>query len=103
MLPLGALQAASFDFAAVAPVLWLLIVAYSLAASIASTWLWLSGLKSVPANQAGVFTIALPVTSAAVGLVFLAESWSTAHSIAFVCAIAGVILVATERPRALAG
>jgi drug/metabolite transporter (DMT)-like permease len=97
MLPLGLAQARDFDFSTVTPALWTLIVIYSLAASIASTWLWLSGLKAVPANQAGVFTIALPVTSAAVGVLFLSESLSIAHAIAFTCAIVGLILVASER------
>lgn len=98
MLPMGIVEGVRFDFARLTQPLWALIVAYSLAAGIASTWLWLSGLKRVPANQAGVFTIALPLSAAAVGIVFLSESVSAAYLIALACAIGGVVLVALEKP-----
>ena len=96
--PLGLLQAAHFDFASITPALWLLIGVYAIAASIVSTWLWLSGLKHVPASEAGVFTIALPVTSALVGIAFLGESLTRAHGIAFACAVAGVTLMTRKQP-----
>ena len=93
MLPFGVWQGLSFDFARVTPWLWTLIAVYAIAASVLSTWLWLSGLKHVPASRAGVFTTALPVTSAVVGIAFLGEQPTVAHGIAFVCAVAGIVLV----------
>ena len=96
--PFGLWQAAHFDFARVTLALWLLIALYAIAASVVSTWLWLSGLKHVPASQAGVFTIALPVTSALVGVAFLGESLTIAHGIAFVCAVVGIVLITRTPP-----
>lgn len=98
MLPLGIWQARDFDFGRITPLLWGLIAVYAIAASVLSTWLWLTGLRSVPASQAGVFTTALPVTSALVGIAFLGERPTAAHAIAFVCAIGGIVL-ATRRRR----
>ncbi len=96
MLPLGLWQAASFGFDQITSHTWILIVAYALGASVLSTWLWLSGLKSVPASQAGVFTLALPISAALVGLVFLNESLGWAHIVAFCCALACVLLVTQD-------
>ena len=96
-LPLGLVQAAHFDFARITVTLWLLIAFYALAASVLSTWLWLSGLRYVPASQAGVFTAALPITSALVGIAFLGESLTLAHAVAFVCAVAGLVLISRTR------
>ncbi len=100
MLPLGIRQGLHFDFARITPALWTLIVVYAIAASVLSTWLWLSGLRHVPAGRAGVFTTALPITSALVGIAFLGERLTIAHGIAFVCAIGGIWLVTrTARER----
>jgi drug/metabolite transporter (DMT)-like permease len=93
MLPLGLWQAPDFDFAGVTSAVWILIVIYAVAASVLSTWLWLSGLKTVPANRAGVFTIALPISSALIGVLFLGERLGAAHLVAFVCAATGLVLV----------
>jgi drug/metabolite transporter (DMT)-like permease len=63
-----------------------------------STWLWLSGLKHVPASDSGVFTIALPLSSTAVGVWVLGESFSPYHAIALALAITGIVLVSWPRP-----
>jgi drug/metabolite transporter (DMT)-like permease len=96
--PLGLWQAFSFDFASVSAGLWLLLIFYAVAASMLSTWLWLSGLKHVPASDSGVFTIALPLSSTAVGVWVLGESFSPFHAIALALAIAGIVLVTWPRP-----
>ena len=97
MLPFGIWQGLHFDFARMTPLLWTLIVVYAIAASVVSTWLWLSGLRHVPASRAGVFTTALPITSALVGIVFLGERPTAAHGVAFACAIFGIVLVTRRR------
>ena len=58
--------------------LWGLLVVYALAASIWTVWLWMTGLQGVPASQAGVFTVMLPVSAALVGVLVLGESLSRA-------------------------
>ncbi len=97
MLPFGIWQGLHFDFARMTPLLWTLIAVYAFAASVLSTWLWLTGLRHVPASRAGVFTTALPISSALVGIVFLGERPTAAHGIAFVCAVVGILLVTQRR------
>jgi drug/metabolite transporter (DMT)-like permease len=90
--PFGAWQAWQFDFAAVATNTWLLLVFYALAASMVTVWLWMQGLRSVPASQASVFTVMLPVAATAVGVLFLGESLSVAQVGALALAVAGLLL-----------
>jgi drug/metabolite transporter (DMT)-like permease len=90
--PLGLWQALRFDFAGVAPPLWVLLLFYALAASMWSVWLWMQGLRQVPAPQAGVFTVMLPVSAALVGVLFLDEAFGALHGVAFGLALAGLLL-----------
>lgn len=90
--PFGLYQALRFDFTGVAPGTWLLLLFYSLAASIWTVWLWMTGLKVVPAAQAGVFTVMLPIAAATVGVAFLGEALSGQQLVAFALALAGVVL-----------
>ncbi len=90
--PLGLWMAWGFDFAAVAPGNWLLLLFYALAASVWTVWLWMTGLNRVPASQAGVFTVMLPISAALVGVVVLGESMGSAQLAAFALALAGVAL-----------
>ena len=100
MTPFGAYQALHFNFAGVHPATWLLLVFYALAASVWAVWLWMTGLKGVPASQGGVFTVMLPVSAALVGIFALGESLSTVQFVAFALALLGVVL-ATLPSRAL--
>lgn len=90
--PFGLWQAWGFDFGAVAAGSWALLLFYSLAASMVSVWLWMRGLEQVPASSAGVYTVLLPVSAAAVGVVFLGERIAAAQTAAFALALAGVVL-----------
>jgi drug/metabolite transporter (DMT)-like permease len=90
--PFGIYAATKFDFGAVQPATWTLLVFYSLAASVWTVWLWMTGLKVVPAAQGGVFTVMLPVSAALVGVLALGESLSGLQLLAFALALAGVVL-----------
>ncbi len=90
--PMGLWAAWRFDFSSVTAPSWLLLAFYSLAASVWTVWLWMTGLKTVPASQAGVFTVFLPVSAAAVGVVFLGESLGPLQALAFGVALLGVVL-----------
>jgi drug/metabolite transporter (DMT)-like permease len=90
--PLGLWQALSFDFSGVPGSSWLLLIFYSLAASVWTVWLWMTGLKTVPAAQAGVFTVMLPIAAAAVGVLLLGERMSGLQITAFGIALLGVVL-----------
>jgi drug/metabolite transporter (DMT)-like permease len=90
--PFGLWQALHFDFAAVGAGTWALLLFYALAASMWTVWLWMTGLRHVPAARAGVFTVLLPVSAAAVGVLLLGERFSGAQAAAFALALAGVLL-----------
>jgi drug/metabolite transporter (DMT)-like permease len=95
--PLGLWQALSFDFASVGAGAWSLLVFYALAASVVTVWLWMQGLRFVPAPQAGVFSVLLPVSAALIGVLVLGEAFSAAHAAAFTCALAGLLLATWPR------
>ncbi|MGJ7579935.1 DMT family transporter [Variovorax sp. RHLX14] len=100
--PAGLWLAWKFDFAGVQGGTWLLLVIYALAASIWTVWLWMTGLKNVPASQAGVFTVMLPVSAALVGVWVLGESLSNGQLFAFAVSLLGVLLATWPERRATA-
>jgi drug/metabolite transporter (DMT)-like permease len=57
-----------------------------------TVWLWMSGLKSVPASRAGVFTVMLPVSAAAIGVLFMGETLTPLQVLAFGIALLGLVL-----------
>ncbi len=99
--PFGVWQALRFDFGSVGAGSWTLLLFYSIAASMVTVWLWMTGLRHVPAAKAGIFTVMLPVSAAAVGVLFLGERFSAPQAAAFALALAGVVL-ATWPGRSLA-
>ncbi|MDH4448660.1 MAG: DMT family transporter [Acidovorax sp.] len=90
--PFGLYLALDFNFAAVGTGTWLLLVFYALAACMWTVWLWMTGLKVVPAAQGGVFTVMLPVSAATVGVVALGETLTGLQVLAFAIALASVLL-----------
>ena len=102
--PLGLWQALDFDFRAVQPATWGLLVFYAIAASMVTVWLWMQGLRQVPAAQAGVFTVMLPLAAAVTGVLFLGERFTPGHAVAFVLALLGLLLATwpgrAQRPEA---
>lgn len=92
MTPFGLYIALDFDFGAVAGGTWWLLIFYALAASVWTVWLWMTGLKSVPSAQAGVFTVMLPLSAALTGVLVLGERLSDLQALAFGIALLGVLL-----------
>ena len=92
MTPMGLYLALQFDFGGVALSSWLLLLFYALAASVGTVWLWMTGLKSVPAAKAGVFTVMLPISAALVGVLVLGETLRGAQLLAFGIALLGLLL-----------
>jgi drug/metabolite transporter (DMT)-like permease len=100
--PFGLAQWHAADFAAVGTGEWALLAFYSISASLVAVWLWVSGIKYVPAAQAGVFTVALPISATAVGVALLGEPFSALHALALLLAVAGVLLAASAAAPAAA-
>ena len=92
MTPLGFYVALDFNFRAVTPGSWWLLVFYALAASVWTVWLWMTGLKTVPASQAGVFTVMLPISAALTGVLVLGERLEGMQLMALGIALLGVVL-----------
>lgn len=99
--PFGLYAAWSFDFAAIKPGIWLLLVFYALAASVWTVWLWMTGLKTVPAARAGVLTVMLPISATLVGVSVLGERLSPMQVLAFGLCLAGVVLATLPTRKAL--
>jgi drug/metabolite transporter (DMT)-like permease len=96
--PFGLYQLRSYDLSVLDPGHWTLLIFYSLSASLFAVWMWVAGLKHVPANHAGVFTVALPLAATAIGVLLLGESFTLLHAAALGCAASGIVLIASERP-----
>jgi drug/metabolite transporter (DMT)-like permease len=92
MTPLGIWAAIGFDFQGVSAGMWWLLLFYALAASVWTVWLWMTGLKHVSAARAGVFTVMLPVSAAAVGVLALGERMDGLQMLAMSTALIGVWL-----------
>ena len=98
--PFGLWQALAFDFHAVSAASWGFLAGYSIAASVITVWLWMTGLKHVDAASAGTFTVLLPISAALVGVLFLGERFSAAQAAAFALALVGIVLATwPERTR----
>jgi drug/metabolite transporter (DMT)-like permease len=90
--PLGLWQALGFDFAGVTAGTWAVLLFYALAASVVTVWLWMQGLRHVPAPRAGAFSVLLPVAAAAVGVIVLHESLGLAQLGSLTLALMGLLL-----------
>jgi drug/metabolite transporter (DMT)-like permease len=92
MTPAGLYWALRFDFSTLDATLWVLLVFYAMAASVWMVWLWMTGMKTIPAAEAGVFSAMLPITAAAIGVLVFDETWTGLQAIAFGLALAGLLL-----------
>lgn len=97
--PLGLWQALSFDFSLPSLSIWGLLLFYAGAASMVTVWLWMTGLRQVPAAKAGVFMVFLPVATGLVGLA-LGERLSAVQALAYAMALSGVLLATAPSRRA---
>jgi drug/metabolite transporter (DMT)-like permease len=90
--PMGLYYALHFDFGAMQAKAWLLLLFYGLAASVWTVWLWMTGLKRIPANLAGVFTVMLPISATLTGVLALGETLSGVRAAALLISLVGVVL-----------
>lgn len=89
--PLGWWAASHFDFGQVQSSTWALLVFYGLAASVWTVWLWMTGMRHVPANRAGVFTVMLPISAAAVGVLVMGEPINSWQVLGFGLSLLGLV------------
>lgn len=82
----------------IGPKTWVLIIYYSLTASVISFILWYRGISKVPANIAGLFTVFMPISSAVIGVLFLHEDLTLTRTMGMILAIAA-ILIGVRKPK----
>ena len=99
--PLGIYTALQFDFGGVSTGIWWLLLLYALAASMWTVWLWMTGLRTVPASQSGIFTVMLPVSAALTGVVVLGESLQPLQMLALGIALLSVLVATAPLPQRL--
>ena len=100
-LPLGAREAAQFDFTAVTAAQWLAIIYLGVIVTVMAFWLWFLGLAQVQANTAAVFTGVIPLSALACSALLLHERLSWAHVAGCACVLGGIALIARpSRPQA---
>jgi drug/metabolite transporter (DMT)-like permease len=90
--PLALWQLPDFSVGFIPQSSWVLLVVYSIAASMLTVWLWMTGVRHVPASSAGVFTVFLPISAATVGMLIYGEQFTTLQAAAFALALVGVVL-----------
>ncbi len=90
--PVGLYYAMHFDFGALPAKAWGLLLFYGLAASVWTVWLWMTGLKRIPANLAGIFTVLLPISATLTGVLALGETLSGIRLAALAISLVGVVL-----------
>lgn len=95
--PLAMMQLGDVVWANISWGRWALMVFYAVSASQIAPWLWFNGLKWIPANRAGVMTVALPLTAALIGVTWFHEVWTIYHTAAFACALSGIVLMAFSK------
>jgi len=96
--PFAIWQLPSFGYAFIPGSSWVLLVVYAIAASVLTVWLWMTGMKHVAASSAGIFTVFLPVSAAAVGVLVFGETFTGVQIGAFALALAGVVLATFPGP-----
>jgi drug/metabolite transporter (DMT)-like permease len=92
VLPFALWQLRDFEPTFIPTSSYVLLFVYSIAASVVTVWLWMTGLKHVPASSAGIFTVFLPVSAALVGILIYGEEFTTSQAAAFALALGGVVL-----------
>ncbi len=97
--PLGLWAASRFDFAQVQTGTWALLLFYGLAASVWTVWLWMTGLRHVPASRAGVFTVMLPMSAAAVGVLVMGEPINAGQTVGFAVCLLGLVAATWPKMR----
>ena len=88
-----------FDLGSVTATTWALFLFYALSASVLTVWLWMRGLQQVMAQQAGIFTVMLPLTAAGIGVLVLGEPVTAWHGAALVLAVTAVWLATRPSPQ----
>lgn len=93
-LPVALWQLPGFDFGTVAASGWIALAWSAGPVMIGAFFLWFTGLKTIPANSAAVYTGLIPVSALVCSAIFLGERIGWPYIVGMACVIAAIVLVA---------
>lgn len=88
--PGAAVEARSFDFAAVGAASWATVAYYGLVVTVAAYLLWFRGVTRVGAGTAGIFTAVMPVSAVGLSALVLDEALGWGHLAGAGLVLAGI-------------
>lgn len=94
LLPAALWQRPGFDFGTVAASGWIALAWSAGPVMIGAFFLWFTGLKTIPASSAAVYTGLTPISAIACSALVLGERIGWPHVVGMACVVAAIILVA---------
>lgn len=95
-LPMGIVESASTDMAAISVSGWLTVAYYGVFVTVLAYLFWFAGITQVPASTAGVFTAVMPVSALALSAFILSEPLGWPQLAGCGCVLAGIVLISRE-------
>lgn len=97
LLPFAVREAQGFDFAEVPWQHWVGLASWTAAAGIAYPLMLYAGLSRSHASDAGVFTVAVPLSTLVLSHLWLDEAVTLIHMIGGLCAVLSVLILSGRR------
>ena len=92
-LPMGVVEAARADLAAITPLGWLVVFYYGAFVTVLAYLFWFAGITQVPPATAGVFTAIMPVSALALSALVLGEPIGWQQLTGCACVLGGIVLI----------
>ncbi|EGB15096.1 protein of unknown function DUF6 transmembrane [Pseudodesulfovibrio mercurii] len=92
-LPMGVVEAARTDLAAISATGWLVIGYYGAFVTVLAYLFWFAGVTKVPPSTAGVFTAVMPVSALVLSALVLHEPVGWQQLTGCGCVLAGIVLI----------
>ncbi|MCP2014021.1 drug/metabolite transporter (DMT)-like permease [Deinococcus sp. HSC-46F16] len=95
-LPLGLVEATTFDFARLTPGAVFALGYYALGATVLAYVLWFAGVRHLNASTAAVYTGWLPVSAVALSALLLGERLTLWHALGLACVLCATFVFARQ-------
>lgn len=100
-LPFAVWDLRGFDVSGAAWSAWIAVAYLAIVVTVFAFVIWFVGLRTIPASTAGAFTGMIPITAVVSAWLVLGEDIGWAHIGGIALVLAGILLVANSRGRAL--
>ncbi len=101
LLPMALWQLPGFDVGTVTSSGWIALAWSAGPVMIGAFFLWFTGLRTVPANSAAVYTGLIPISAIVCSAIFLGERIGWPLLAGMACVIAAIVLVARPDPSSI--